>query len=302
MSFKEIVAGLTELDIHIKKDGFQNFLSLWLIRDEPRGQTVLVESGPASAVPELCDNLKALGAERIDYLIYTHIHLDHSGGAGQFHERHPNTKILVPLGGQAHLITPGRLYEASVSTLGASLVNSYGEPIPLPGDAFIKDAPKGLTVINTPGHAPFHDSYLYDLGGTRILFPGEAAGFFCRLPGHGVYQRPATPHKFYYDIAIESLDRLLAAGPADIICYPHYGCAKGEDAKSAIQNAKQQLRLWKDVISTFNADSAADEVFAALRDADGLLSGVSALPENEAEREMYFIRQSIAGFMGHIFK
>lgn len=302
MVFREVMSRLTELDIHIGKEGFENFLSAWLIRDEKRGQTVLVETGPASSVPKLLDDLKALGADRIDYLIYTHIHLDHSGGAGQFHEKNPDTGIIAPLGGRAHLIAPDRLYEASVATLGADLVESYGKPVPLPGGAFAKEMPEGLTIINTPGHAPFHDSYLYELGGKSILFPGEAAGFFCKLPDGSAYQRPATPHKFFYDTAIESLDRLLEIAEVDIVCYPHYGCAVSEDAKTALTNAKRQLLLWKDVISAFTPDAGVDEVFAALSEADGLVRGVSALPKPEAGREMYFIRQSIRGFMGYIFK
>lgn len=302
MVFREITNGLTELDLHIEKEGFENFLSAWLIRDAERGQTLLVETGPASSVPKLREDLQSLGADRIDYLIYTHIHLDHSGGAGQFHAKYPGTRIIAPAGGHAHLIAPDRLFEASVATLGASLVESYGKPAPLPGSAFAKEAPEGLTIINTPGHAPFHDSYLYELGGKRILFPGEAAGFFCKLPGGRVYQRPATPHKFFYDTALASLDRLLDIGEADIICYPHYGAAVGEDAKKALPNAKKQLKLWKDVISAFAPDAREDEVFAALCEADALVRGVSGLLEPEAGREMYFIRQSVRGFMGYIFK
>lgn len=302
MVFREIMNGLTELDVHIEKEGFENFLSVWLIRDAGRGQTLLVETGPAASVPRLREDLRAIGADRIDYLIYTHIHLDHSGGVGQFHAAYPGTLVIAPLGGQAHLIAPDRLYEASAATLGAGVVESYGKPVPLPGGAFAKEAPEGLTVINTPGHAPFHDSYIYELDGKRILFPGEAAGFFCKLPGGRVYQRPATPHKFFYDTALESLDRLLAAGEPDIICYPHYGAAVGEDAKTALRVAKKQLTLWKDVISAFTPDAREDEVVAALCEADGLVRGVNALPRSEAGREMYFIRQSVKGFMGYIFK
>lgn len=302
MVFREIMNGLTELDIHIEKEGFENFLSVWLIRDAKRGQTLLVETGPAASVPRLLEDLQELGADKIDYLIYTHIHLDHSGGVGQFHAECPGTRIIAPLGGRAHLISPDRLFEASVATLGASLVESYGQPAPLPGGAFAGEMPDGLTVINTPGHAPFHDSYLYEMDGKRILFPGEAAGFFCKLPGGGVYRRPATPHKFFYDTALASLDRLLEAGEADIICYPHYGAAAGEDAKTALPDAKKQLMLWKDVIATFSPDAREDDIFDALLEADELVRGVNALPKSEAGRERYFIRQSIRGFIGYIFK
>lgn len=304
MGFKEIIPGLTEMDVHIERDGFDSFLSAWLIRDKARGQTILADMGPASSIPKLCADLKGLGAGRIDYLIFTHIHLDHSGGVGQFHEQYPDTKIIAPQGARAHLIAPDKLFEASLAALGASLVGSYGKPLPLPSSAFTKEMPDGLTEIPTPGHAPFHNAYLYEMGGKRILFPGEAAGFFCKLPDGGVYQRPATPHKFFYDTAMESIDRLLSVGGVDIICYPHYGCAVGAEAESALKNAKNQLMLWKKVISAFSADESFEKIFAALCEEDGLLRGGAKLKETGAgaERERFFIWQSIRGFMGYIFK
>lgn len=302
MGFREIIPGLTELDIHIEREGFEKFLSVWLIRDKARGYTILAETGPASPIPKLCADLKELGANRIDYLVFTHIHLDHSGGVGQFHAEYPGARIIVPSGAQTHLIIPDKLFEASSATLGASLVESYGKPLPLPGGTFAKEMPRGLTEIRTPGHAPFHNAYLYELDEAVILFPGEAAGFFCKLPGGGVYQRPATPHKFFYDTALDSVDRLLSVGEVDIICYPHYGCAVGAETGTALKNAKNQLKLWKEVISAYPDDTPVEKIFGALWEKDMLLRGVDKLKDAEAEREKYFIRQSIRGFMGYIFK
>lgn len=301
MSFKEIAPGLTQINVPIPKEGFENFLSTWLLRDLKRCQTILAETGPASSVPALRADLRQLGVESIDYLIYTHIHLDHSGGAGQFYQMFPETKIIVPAGGRAHLVTPNVLFQASLDTLGADIVGSYGRPFPLPSKAFADRTPGGLTVLNTPGHAPYHDSYLYELDGSRILFPGEAAGFFRKLPDGSTYQRPATPHRFFYDVAVESLDRLTAIGNVDVICYPHYGCALGCDAQTALKNARAQLELWKNVISGLTAETPVDRVFSALYEKDALLGNIEKLDRGGAEREKYFIMQSIRGFMGYIF-
>lgn len=301
MSFKEIIPELVEIDAYIPRDGFADFLSLWLLRDEVRGQTILVETGPASSVPMLLDDLRQLGADKIDYLLFTHIHLDHSGGVGQFHAEFPLTKIVAPNGARAHLIAPDRLYQASIDTLAADLVESYGKPVSLPSAAFADNVPGGLSIINTPGHAPFHDSFLYLLGDKRILFPGEAAGVFQKLDSGVVHQRPATPHRFFYDTALESLDRLLEIGQPDIICYPHFGCAAGEDAKSALQNAKSQLVLWKDVISSHAPDTSAEKLFSALLAKDALLRNLEKFSGSVAARERFFVLQSIRGFRGFLF-
>ena len=48
------------------------------------GRAAFIETGPNSAVPRLLAALEAHGLERdaVDYVIPTHVHLDHAGGAG----------------------------------------------------------------------------------------------------------------------------------------------------------------------------------------------------------------------------
>lgn len=303
MGFREIIPGLVEIDIFIPRAGFkEGFLSAWLLLDRQRRQSILVETGPASSLPALCADLLELGEPKIDYLIYTHIHLDHSGGVGQFHAKFPDTKIIAPVAGRAHLISPDRLFQASLDTLGSSLVGDYGRPLPLPSNAFAEGLPPGLSLISTPGHAPFHDSYLYELGGEKILFHGEAAGFFCKLPDGSVYQRPATPHKFFYDTAVESLERLIAIPGVSVICYQHYGCALGVDAQTSLKKARAQMELWRDVISTFPADSSKEKIFDALYEKDASLRNIDKLDKDAAAREKFFIGQSISGYQGYVHR
>ena len=133
MACSELFPGFYKINLPIPRGGFESFLDGWFIKDEARAQNILVETGPASAVPELFARLEELGNPRIDYLIYTHIHLDHAGGAGHFIRRYPDTKLLAPAKGRPHLVDPSKLIAGSRTSLG-SLCDVYGEPLPVPAE------------------------------------------------------------------------------------------------------------------------------------------------------------------------
>lgn len=299
MNTKEVIKGLTEIVLPVARRGYESFIIGWYINDKARNRTVLVETGPASTIPQLIEDLKQIGAGEPDYLLYTHVHLDHSGGAGQFNLKFPGTKIIAPLKGRPHLIDPTRLVAASRENLG-SLVDVYGMPLPLPEKALADPniQLKGLKIIDTPGHAPHHSSYLYDLGGTKILFPGEAAGCYFELEDGSIFMRPATPHKFYYETAMESLEKLIALDEIDLICYPHSGSSR--DAKGLLKTARDQMVLWKDIISALPSDSGTEDGVEALLKNDTALKQIDKLPERDREREAFFLRQSVDGYLGYV--
>ncbi|MDO5115133.1 MAG: MBL fold metallo-hydrolase [Synergistaceae bacterium] len=297
MAFSEIIPKLYRINLPIPRGGFESFLDGWLIRDEKRRRTLLVETGPASAVGELLRQLDSNGVEKIDYLLFTHIHLDHSGGAGHFLKAHPETKATVPAKGRQHLIDPRKLIEGSRGSLG-SLCDLYGEPLPVPEENMLRpeEAIPGLTVIDTPGHAPHHSSYIYELDGRRLLFAGEAAGCWFPLDGGDFFMRPAAPHKFFYDTAIASLEKLLALEDIDLVCFPHSGWLK--DGKELFLRAKEQMKLWLEITSSLPASADREAAAAALKAGDPMLKKLALLPEAVRKREEFFIRQSANGYLG----
>ena len=299
MNTKSIIEGLTQIVLPVPRGGFESFIIGWHIHDKSRGRSILMETGPAASVPRLAEDLKLIGAGEPDYLLYTHVHLDHSGGAGQFHDLFPHTKIIAPLKGRPHLIDPARLVEGSKENLG-DLCDVYGMPVPLPENALADQdiTLEGLTIIDTPGHAPHHSSYLYDLDGTKILFPGEAAGCYFELDDGSIFMRPATPHKFYYETAMASLQKLIDLGDVDLICYPHSGCSR--DPNGLLEMAAAQMALWKEIISALPADANTEDGVAALLKNDPALSQIGRLPEKDREREAFFLRQSVDGYLGYV--
>ncbi len=299
MAYSELFPGFYKINLPIPRGGFESFLDGWFIKDEARAQNILVETGPASAVPELFARLEELGNPRIDYLIYTHIHLDHAGGAGHFIRRYPDTKLLAPAKGRPHLVDPSKLIAGSRTSLG-SLCDVYGEPLPVPAENMLGDGDEipGLTVIDTPGHAPHHSSYIYGLGGRRILFAGEAAGCWFRLDDGSYFTRPATPHKFYYDTAMASLEKLLALKDVDIVCFPHSGWLT--DYIPAFERAKKQMELWLEILSQLPPEAGREEAVAELLRRDPVMDKLGKLPKNVKKRELFFIGQSAYGYLGWI--
>jgi glyoxylase-like metal-dependent hydrolase (beta-lactamase superfamily II) len=89
----------------------------YVIQEE---QLTLIETGPSPSVPYVLQGLRDLGLspEDVKYIIVTHIHLDHSGGAGLLLKDCPNATVVVHPRGARHLADPSRLIESARSVYG----------------------------------------------------------------------------------------------------------------------------------------------------------------------------------------
>ena len=83
---KEHVSDALRLDhgITVVDTGFvrPRFDASYLVVEN--GRAAFIDTGPNNAVPRLLAALEAHGLDRdaVDYVIPTHVHLDHAGGAG----------------------------------------------------------------------------------------------------------------------------------------------------------------------------------------------------------------------------
>jgi glyoxylase-like metal-dependent hydrolase (beta-lactamase superfamily II) len=228
--------------VELETGGFKNLICSYVIK----GKTpFLVESGPTNSIPNLLSGLHELGIafEDVEYVVVTHVHLDHGGGAGTLLHYLPNAKVIVHPRGMPHLVNPERLWHSSQKVLGF-VSEIFGKPEPVPEDRIVPmtegtfDLGVGgkLTVVETPGHAShnlsFHESF------NNGVFPGDAAGTY--NPEFNVVV-PTTPPPFYLEPALASLDKLISLNPTALY-FSHFG--KVADAVRRLKDHKAQLQLW----------------------------------------------------------
>jgi glyoxylase-like metal-dependent hydrolase (beta-lactamase superfamily II) len=276
-------------------EGFRRFISSWLCRGD--GFTLLVDPGPLSTIPRLCAELNRQGVTRLDYVLLTHIHIDHAGGTGALLREFPGATVICHPDGIRHLAAPAKLWEGSRAVLGP-LADAYGEIVPVPADRLRFEEQIGTTGVQaflTPGHAVHHCSYL--LG--DLLFAGEVAGVRCDVPD-GIFMRPATPPRFLLPVALDSLDRMIALAPRRMV-FAHYGLV--ENAGEHLRIARDQLLLWvKGVAACVGVEAERREaaLVAWLTEHDAQYRNVDRLPADIRARERYFLGNTLRGMTEYV--
>jgi glyoxylase-like metal-dependent hydrolase (beta-lactamase superfamily II) len=268
--------------------GLPGITAAYLVRAD---QTALVETGPKSVVENVFAGLERAGVERLDWIIVTHIHLDHAGAAGTLAKRFPEATVAVHEVGAPHLVDPSKLWASASRIYGDDMEKLWGgiDPIPEERIHLVKDGGeidlggRTLSALETPGHARHHHAFLDSA--TGILFTGDALGV--RLQDAGVI-RPATPPpEFHLEDAKASIRRLRDAG-ASALWPTHYGPAdRGTDPKSIDEitaEAIESLDMWAEWVrearaKTDDLDEATDIVHERARQA---LEGT--LPETAITR------------------
>ena len=278
--------------------GFSNFFSAWLYQGEI---TCLIDVGPSSTAPDLLGALQELNIEKLDYILLTHIHLDHAGAIGEIAEVFLHPRIVCHPAGLSHLTEPSRLWEGTKKVLG-SMAQEYGPIRPIAENRLLdvnRFQNDFINPIFSPGHAPHHVSFQTE----KYLFVGEAGGVHRSMPANRYYLRPATPPRFFLDVALQSLDALIACR-TDTICYGHFGIQK--NSVKMLQTHRQQLLLWerliKDELDQLAKGIGTQDRIAAcltrLLKEDPLMALFEQLPPDVQERETNFLQNSISGYLG----
>ncbi len=282
------------IELKQNRPGFDHFIASWVCKDD---RNIVVDVGPANSVHILLDSLDAMEVDRVDFVLLTHIHIDHAGGLADFLEQFPMAKVVCHHMGVKHLVDPSKLWAGSLKVLG-ELAEFYGPLKPVKEEALIPHTEartEGLRVIETPGHAPHHLSFSYQ----GKLFVGEASGTFHNL-GELEYVRPATPPKFFMEECLGSVDRLLGIEDQPTH-YVHFG--KAESSHHQLKSFRDQLMRWAELIKQEMARDRKDLVkkcMESLLEKDPDLKAFYAMDPDMQERERYFITNSINGYIEYL--
>ncbi len=280
--------------IEIKQEtpGFDGFLGSWVCQDNVN---FLVDVGPANSSRRLIESLNSLGLDRIDYILLSHVHIDHAGALADVLKHYPMAKVICHEKGIKFLVDPSKLWAGSLAILGDT-ARSYGEPKPVDAGRLVPHTQKkitGLKVIETPGHAPHHLSFSYK----DNLFAGEAGGNYFFI-NNTAYLRPATPPRFFFEVFLSSLDRLIAQNN-QTICYAHFGIA--QNSQRLLNKFRKQLFRWKNIIyeqMLQGTENLVDRCLETLLEKDPDLAAFNEMVLDSQNREKIFLTNSINGFIG----
>lgn len=215
-----------------------------------KGRVAFVDTGSNDSLPNALAALEklGLGVEAVDYVILTHIHLDHAGGAGSLMRAFPNARLVVHPRGARHMAEPSKLVAGVSEVYGAEYVaRVYGEILPIPAERIIEAregtlldlAGRELLCIDTPGHARHHICIVDRQAGA--IFTGDMFGLSYReldVDGRQFLFPTTTPTQFDPAEMHASIDRLLALEPRAMYL-THYG----ELVDVAAQGKRLKARL-----------------------------------------------------------
>ena len=197
--------------------------AIHLIEDE--GAVAIVDTASNGSVSRILEALAELGRspEDVAYVLLTHIHLDHAGGAGALMRELPGAKLVVHARGARHMADPAKLWAGTVAVYGQAQAEAlYGELVPVPAERII-EAVDGLRltlggrvieVFDTPGHARHHVCYRDTRA--NAFFTGDTFGLSYReldVDGRQAIWPTTTPVQFDPDAMHASIDRMMACHP-----------------------------------------------------------------------------------------
>ena len=227
-----VVDGISVIDSeYYSKD----FAAIYLLKQ--KNKVIIIETGTNYSVPHVKEALSQVGLSFSDvsYVIPTHVHLDHAGGAGLLMMQCQNAALVVHPRGARHLIDPSKLVAGAKAVYGENKFKEYyGEIFPIDAnrviqadDNFILDFDgRELRFIDTPGHARHHFC-IWDKA-TKSMFTGDTFGISYRDLDHQdeLYILPSTsPVQFDPEALIQSINRIMEFKP-ERVCLTHFSAIK----------------------------------------------------------------------------
>ncbi len=201
------------------------------------GRAAIIDTGTRYGVAQTLASLAALGLAPgdVDWVILTHVHLDHAGGAGALMAALPSARLVVHPRGARHMIDPSKLWQATCEVYGAAEAERmYGSIDPVAAHRVL-EATDGLEVrlagrllqcFDAPGHARHHIMIRDEASGW--IFAGDTFGISYRefdVDGRAFAFPSSTPVQFEPEVLCNTIDAMMALAP-EAILLTHYSLVR----------------------------------------------------------------------------
>ena len=265
------------------------------------GGGAIIEPGPAVMVPAIKETVSQLRMRHVDYIIPTHIHVDHGGAIGTLINVFAGAQIALNEQGARHAVDPERLIRSTRMSFGDDYESIFGPILPVPisriktvhdGDKLVVGE-REMLVLETPGHAPHHISLLDK--STGGLYCGEALGL---VYGRDEPPLPAvTLPKFDAEIYLSGMRRLREMKPK-VLFYSHLGISREpeKDIEAALENTIAFGRMVREAMAgETSEEEVLSQVGKQVHERFGVTLSDYELASNTLAFMDYYQRQSASG-------
>ncbi|MCL6627679.1 MAG: MBL fold metallo-hydrolase [Alicyclobacillus shizuokensis] len=235
--------------IDLLEQGLRGRTGAYVILDE---QVTVIETGAANCQEQLWQGLQELGVrpDHVAYVIVTHVHLDHAGGAGRTMAKAANAKLVVHPRGARRMAEPSRLWQGASEVYGSNVERLFGRPEAVPEERIIirehgdtlNIGRRTLTFFDSPGHAKHHFTILDPL--SDALFAGDAVGIRYRTLFTGwefEWVMPSTSPVDFDPEAVHNTMRMLRGVPFQWVYHTHFGRSPKEEAIAGTLRGAQAM-------------------------------------------------------------
>lgn len=259
--------GIYLLDAHYLRD---NLAAVYMIVE---GDSVsLVETANAPSLKYVLEALSELNltSEAVKYILLTHIHLDHAGGAGSYMAAFPNAQLVVHPKGVRHMVDPSYLEAGVVGVYGQEFVDKiYGKLTAIDVNRVIS-AEDGLVISlngrelicrDTPGHANHHNIIIDSKTGG--IFSGDIFGVAypeLNFKDKRLVFPTTTPVNFSPEKMLNSIKLIESYAPQHVYL-THFG-----QVSNIEQIANELRRMVADYVTIAHESVGAQDVVAEIAD------------------------------------
>ena len=217
----------------------------------------LVETGAHANAEHTFQELRKIpyfDPMKVKYIITTHIHLDHSGGASQLLKKFPNANIIHHYKTTRHLEDPSRLWESSYQT-NSYTASLYGKPNGIPSDRIIsshagdiiKIDGQELELIDAPGHHSYHYAVLER--SSNMLFVGDSCGWYWKETKTIFPTTP--PPRFDFKIYKQTIENHMKMNPT-YLAFTHFDILSN-DIHDILWNSLDTASNWLEIIKEYRS-------------------------------------------------